>query len=305
MSVFEEMSELIDKYCEGEGVAQTPVSAMHLYRATGPSMKVPTIYKPCLCIIASGAKEVTLGEAVFSYAPGKYLVASVDLPIVGCVTNASAALPYRSLSIELDGQMLSDLVTQIDLQIGSTSESDCGLHVDDASDTLLDAVMRLLSLCDQKDDISVMAPMLLREVHYRLLRGLQGARIAQIGMGGSNMQRISKIIRLMKDDFATPLRVDDLAAQANMSPSSFHHHFKQVTSMSPLQYQKRLRLTMARQMMLTEMKDAATAAYEVGYESASQFSREYARMFGAPPMRDVSAILGRLGGDGTAAANAY
>ena len=119
------------------------------------------------------------------------------------------------------------------------------------------------------------------------------------------MQRISAIIRQMKDDFATPLRIDDLAAKANMSPSSFHHHFKQVTSMSPLQYQKRLRLTMARQMMLTEMKDAATAAYEVGYESPSQFSREYARLFGSPPMRDISSILGRLDSDGMAATNAY
>ncbi len=305
MSVFEEMTGLIDKYCKDEGPTDTPVAPLRFYRAIGPSLKVPTIYKPCLCIIITGAKEVTLGDDLFRYEPGQYLVASVDLPLVGRVITASSEQPYRSLSLELDGQMLSDLVTQIGLDIGAGSDSDRGLYVDQAGDALMDVVLRLMRLVDQKDDIAVMAPMLLRELHYRLLRGVQGSKIAQIGMGGSNMQRISAIIRQMKDDFATPLRIDDLAAKANMSPSSFHHHFKQVTSMSPLQYQKRLRLTMARQMMLTEMKDAATAAYEVGYESPSQFSREYARLFGSPPMRDISSILGRLDSDGMAATNAY
>ncbi|HAI30490.1 MULTISPECIES: AraC family transcriptional regulator [unclassified Thalassospira] len=293
MDSYQRLCELIDKYCEVDGAVRTAIDPVWMYRATNPTLKVPTIYKPCLCLIISGAKEVTLGQEVYRYEPGQLLAASVDLPLVGHVTNASEDAPYRSLSLDLDGQILSELVTNMDLDIGVDGDSTRGLFVEQTTQSLVDAVLRVVDLLDRPDEIPVMLPLLMREVHYRLLCTGQGVFIARLAMGGSNMQRISAVLRLMKDNFDKPLRVDELAQHANMSPSSFHHHFKQVTAMSPLQYQKRLRLTTARQIMLAEMKDAASAAYAVGYESTSQFSREYARMFGAPPMRDITAILGQ------------
>lgn len=291
MDSYQRLCNLIDKYCDPEGAVRTAIEPVWMYRATGLSLKVPTIYKPCLCLIISGAKEVTLGQEVYRYEPGQLLAASVDLPLVGHVTNASIDAPYRSLSLDLDAKILSELVTNMDLNIGLEGDSTRGLFVEQTTQSLVDAVLRVVDLLEHPDEIPVMLPLLMREVHYRLLRTGQGVFIARLAMGGSNMQRISAVLRLMKDNFDKPLRVDELAEHANMSPSSFHHHFKQVTAMSPLQYQKRLRLTTARQIMLAEMKDAASAAYAVGYESTSQFSREYARMFGAPPMRDVMAIL--------------
>ena len=291
MDSYQKLCNLIDKYCDADGAGRTAVDPVWMFRSTSPTLKVPTIYKPCLCLIVSGAKEVTLGQELYRYKPGQLLAASVDLPIVGHVTLATEDAPYRSLSLDLDAKILGELVASMDIKIGADGESPRGLFVEHTTETLTDAVLRVVELLDRPDDIPVMLPLLMREVHYRLLCTGKGAVIAGLAIGGSNMQRISAALQRIKDNFDKPLRVEELATYANMSPSSFHHHFKQVTAMSPLQYQKRLRLTTARQIMLAEMKDAATAAYAVGYESASQFSREYARMFGAPPMRDVTSIL--------------
>lgn len=295
MDSYQKLCGMIDKYCEADGAVRTAVEPVWMFRSTGPTLKVPTIYKPCLCLIISGAKEVTLGDELYRYEPGQLLAASVDLPIVGHVTLATGDAPYRSLSLDLDAKILGELVANIDIKMGADGESARGLFVEKTTESLMDAVLRVVELLDRPDDVPVMLPLLMREVHYRLLCTGKGAAIARLAIGGSNMQRISAALQLIKDNFDKPLKVEDLANRANMSPSSFHHHFKQVTAMSPLQYQKRLRLTAARQIMLAEMKDAASAAYAVGYESASQFSREYARMFGAPPIRDVMSILGQGG----------
>ncbi|AXO15959.1 AraC family transcriptional regulator [Thalassospira indica] len=295
MDSYQKLCGLIDKYCEADGAVRTAVEPVWMFRSTGPTLKVPTIYKPCLCLIISGAKEVTLGDELYRYEPGQLLAASVDLPLVGHVTLAAEDAPYRSLSLDLDAKILGELVANMDIKMGADGESTRGLFVEKTTESLTDAVLRVVELLDRPDDVPVMLPLLMREVHYRLLCTAKGAAIAGLAIGGSNMQRISAALQLIKDNFDKPLKVEDLANRANMSPSSFHHHFKQVTAMSPLQYQKRLRLTTARQIMLAEMKDAASAAYAVGYESASQFSREYARMFGAPPIRDVMAILGQGG----------
>lgn len=295
MDSYQKLCHLIDKYCETNGAVRTAVDPVWMFRSTNPTLKVPTIYKPCLCLIVSGAKEVTLGQELYRYEPGQLLAASVDLPLVGHVTLATENEPYRSLSLDLDAKILGELVANMDIKLGADGESTRGLFVEQTTESLIDAVLRVVELLDRPDDVPVMLPLLMREVHYRLLCTGKGAAIAGLAIGGSNMQRISAAVQLIKDNFNKPLKVEELANRANMSPSSFHHHFKQVTAMSPLQYQKRLRLTTARQIMLAEMKDAASAAYAVGYESASQFSREYARMFGAPPMRDVMTILGQGG----------
>lgn len=292
MNSYQKLSKLIDKYCEADGARRTAIEPLWMSRSTGLNLKVPTmIYKPCLCLIVSGAKDVTLGQEVYRYQPGQVLAASVDLPLVGHVTMASEDAPYRSLSLDLDGKIIGELVANMDIKIGADGESPRGLFVEQTTEHLTNAVLRVGELLDQPDDIPVMLPLLMREVHYRLLCTGKGPVIAALAIGGSNMQRISAALQVIKHNFNKPLKVEELASHAKMSPSSFHHHFKQITAMTPLQYQKHLRLTEARQIMLAEMKDAASTAYEVGYESTSQFSREYTRMFGAPPMRDVAALL--------------
>jgi AraC-like DNA-binding protein len=185
---------------------------------------------------------------------------------------------------------MSELIAQSGIDTHSGDKTSRGLFVGKLDEGMIDAVLRLARLLDTPKDIPILAPMLVRELHYRLLSGAHGAAIAQIAVAGSSTHRIAQAIRRMKSDLTLPIRVEALAATVNMSPSSFHQHFKAVTAMSPLQYLKRLRLTEARQIMLSEAADAASTAYRVGYESASQFSREYARMFGAPPIRDVSGL---------------
>lgn len=197
--------------------------------------------------------------------------------------------PFLGFKLNLDPLQLCDIIAQTELDIGK-KESVRGLFVGNADSSLIDCAIRLTKLLDTPQVIPFLAPMIIREIYYRLLIGEQGEAVRQIATAGSNMQRIAEVIKRLKADFTSPLRVENLALAANMSASSFHRHFRAITSMSPLQYQKQLRLLSARQMMLIENVDASQAAYQVGYESASQFSREYARMFGAPPIRDIERL---------------
>jgi AraC-like DNA-binding protein len=240
-----------------------------------------------LAIIVQGKKAALLGEETHRYDAGQYLVISVDLPLSGFVTQATPEQPYLGFRLTLDPRQFSDMIAQTpDRKEASVR----GLFVSNADAPLLDCALRLTRLLDTPQDLPVLAPMVMREIYYRLLTGEQGEAVRQIATSGSNMQRIAQVIQQMKTDFAKPLRIEDLADQVKMSPSSFHAHFKAVTSMSPLQYQKHLRLLEARRLMLTEPVNAVTAADQVGYESPSQFNREYARMFGAPPIRDITSL---------------
>jgi AraC-like DNA-binding protein len=215
--------------------------------------------------------------------------------------NASRAEPYLCVKIDLDAHALTEILSQSrSVRLGS-AVTPRGLFVGKMDDALLGAVLRLVRLLDTSHDIPVLAPIILREIHYRLLNGEHGQVIAAMAAVGSNLQRIAQTIGVMKADLARPLRIEDLAASAHMSVSSFHHHFKAVTAMSPLQYLKRLRLTHARQILLSDNTDAASTAYRVGYESASQFSREYARMFGAPPIRDIEGLRSSIASPDTGA----
>ncbi|MEG4091248.1 AraC family transcriptional regulator, partial [Microcoleus sp. Pol12B4] len=199
--------------------------------------------------------------------------------------------PYLGLKLNVDPRQLCDIITaQTKPSANKKENSVRGLFVSTADAPLLDCALRLTRLLDTPQDIPILAPMIIREIYYRLLIGEQGEAVRQIATSGSNMQRIASAIKLIKADFTKPMRVEYLAGQVHMSPSSFHHHFKEVTSMSPLQYQKQLRLLEARRLMLAENSDAANAAYQVGYESPSQFSREYSRMFGAPPIKDIERL---------------
>jgi AraC-like DNA-binding protein len=227
---------------------------------------------------------------LLKYGAGQYLIVSVDLPLSGFVVEATPDKPYLGLKLNLDLMQLCDLVAQMNPTSGRQKNSVRGLSVSNADVGTIECALRLVKLLDTPQHIPILAPMIIRELYYHLLIGEQGESVRQIATSGSSMQRIARAIKLIEAEFTQPMRIEDLARQVSMSTSSFHQHFKQVTSMSPLQYQKQLRLLEARRLMLAENTDAMSAAYQVGYESPSQFSREYSRMFGAPPIRDIQRL---------------
>jgi AraC-like DNA-binding protein len=250
---------------------------------------VQTVYEPAVAIVAQGCKRVMLADEIYHYDPAHFLLVSVGLPVAGQVINASPESPYLSLRIDLDPGQLSELI----LAAGppeAHGRPQRGLAVSQAEPPLLDAVVRLLHLLDSPRDIGVLAPLVLREISYRLLVGEQGPRLRQIAAGNGQARRVATAIRWLKDNFARPFSIEALAREVHLSPSGLHHQFKAVTAMSPLQYQKRLRLQEARRLMLSEALDAASAGFRVGYESPSQFSREYRRLFGQPPQRDLALL---------------
>lgn len=292
MNVCQELATLVTQQTNdcGNGVHQTAIPQLAFTRETEVSTEICDVTEPILAIIVQGKKEVLLGEETYQYGVAQYLVVSVDLPLKAFIIEATPDKPYLGFKLNLDPTQLCDIIDQIQASAGKPENSMRGLFVSDADASIIDCATRLTKLLDTPQDISFLAPMIIREMYYRLLLSDQGEAVRQIATSGSNMQRIAAVIRQIKVDFAKSLRVEALAEQANMSSASFHRHFKKVTSMSPLQYQKQLRLLEARRLMLTENADATHAAYQVGYESPSQFSREYSRMFGAPPIRDIEGL---------------
>jgi AraC-like DNA-binding protein len=287
-----ELATLVDRYTDGKesGLHTTVVDSVGFLRESDTSRVMRGVSKPILVIVVQGKKELLLNEETYLYGVAQYLVISVDLPICGFAVEASLDRPYLSFTLDLDPVQLCDIIAQINLGIDHKDNSMRGLFISDAEPSLIDCAIRLTRLLDTPQDIPFLSPMIIREIYYRLLMGEQGEAVRQIATPGSKMQRIAEVIKRIKTDFIKPLRVEDLAEQASMSPSSFHRHFKEVTSMSPLQYQKQLRLLKARHLMLAENADATHTAYQVGYESPSQFSREYSRMFGAPPIKDIERL---------------
>jgi AraC-like DNA-binding protein len=229
-----------------------------------------------------------LGDDTYVYDAHHYLITSVHLPTVVQVTEASREKPYLGLRLTFDLREISQLMADSNLPPPRTQQSSRGMATGMVTVPLVTAFLRLIDLLAAEEDIPILAPIIQREIVYRLLVGDQGGRLRQIAAAGSQSQQIARAIEWLKGNFNQPLRIDDLAAQARMSSSTFHHHFRSMTALSPLQYQKQLRLQEARRLMLAERLDAATAAFQVGYESPSQFSREYNRLFGAPPLRDIT-----------------
>lgn len=287
-----ELAALVDRHTNGRGngVHATAINPLVFMRECDTSKAMQSVSEPLLVIVVQGKKKVLENEETYLYGIAQYLIVSVDLPLSGCVVEATPDRPYLGFKLKLDPAQLCDIIAQSNPGIGKKENPVKGWFISDANPPLIDCAIRLTKLLDTPQDIPFLAPMIVREIYYRLFTGEQSEAVRQIATAGSNMQRIAEVIKQIKADFTKPLRVEDLAEQANMSPSSFHRHFKAVTSMSPLQYQKQLRLLRARQMMLAENADATQAAYQVGYESTSQFSREYARMFGAPPIRDIERL---------------
>jgi AraC-like DNA-binding protein len=286
----QQLLQLVQQLAVNEGLNSTAIPNVFCYKICHPLVTMPAVYEPCLCIIVQGRKNVLLGTDMLSYGELEFLVASVDLPILGTVVEASAQQPYFVIQINVDVRLLSELLLQMEYLAVANRKAECGLFIGQVDPQMGDSLLRLLALLQQPDDIPVLAESLVREMHYRMLRSNYGREIAQISLKGTPTQRISVAIQKLRRDYDQTVTIEELAGLAGMSVSSFHAHFKAVTNMSPLQFQKSVRLVEARSLMISQHMDAASTAYKVGYESPSQFSREYARMFGSPPARDIARI---------------
>lgn len=281
-----DLLELTLRHAGRSAATVTAVPGLHILRSDRSHTRVPAVLRPSLCFLVQGAKEVSLGSSVFHYRSTEFLFASVDLPVTGEVIEATPQKPYLCLALELDPSLVLELVSAGCKPV-DTAASSRAIFVGKKDASMTDAFLRLMQCLERPMDAQVLAPGIIREIIYRLLMGPYGAAVRDIGVPGSQTHRIAKVIERLKRDFHRPLRVDKLAQIAGMSVSSFHEHFRKVTTLSPLQYQKRLRLQEARRLLLAEAAGAADVAFKVGYESASQFSREYARLFGLPPIQDV------------------
>jgi AraC-like DNA-binding protein len=287
----DELVELLLACAPTDGIHPTGLPGVCAIRVSGPGEELAqTLHRPAVCLIAQGAKRVMLREELYAYDPSRVLVFSVDLPISAQVTDASPARPYLCFRLDIDPVQVADLVMQAAPVHKPTSDASRGLFLTSATPELLDTVVRLMRLVRSPQDLALLAPLAIREIYIRLLKSPEGERLAGIGRADAHVGRVAKAIAWLKENHSEPLRIDDLARRVHMSASSFHQHFRDLTAMSPLQYQKQLRLQEARRLMLAEGTDAATASHRVGYESPSQFSREYARQFGSPPARDIQRL---------------
>lgn len=283
------LASAIERQAAVDGSYETAVPALRLSRFSTPSDLVALVYEPCLCVVAQSAKEVLLAGEAYRLDPSQLLLVSVDLPVAARVVEASPDRPYLGVRIAFDPAVVGELLADgaAAPQPGPPARA---ITVTPAEPPLIDAVSRLVALLASPPDVGALSPLVLREITYRVLTGPQGVRLRQIASAGAPAHRIARAIRWLKEHFSEPLGVESLAGRVGLRPSAFHLHFKGVTGLSPLQYQKRLRLQEARRLMLGEGIDATEAAFRVGYESPSQFCREYRRMFGAPPRRDVTAL---------------
>jgi AraC-like DNA-binding protein len=268
---------------------------LKLYRFSHPSEPIHVVQEPAVFVVVQGRKQVTLGNEVYVYDRAHYLAVSVDLPVQGNVLEATPERPYLCVGLSVDPRELAALIVETGLQAPRDDHDGRALFLSRLRPPLLDALIRLVRLLETPEDIPAMAPLILREIGYRFLQSEQFGRLAQIAIGDGRLRRVSGAITWIKEHYSEPLQIEELARRVRMSPSALHHHFKAVTAMSPLQYQKRLRLQEARRLLLSGAPSAETVAYQVGYASASQFSREYARLFGQPPRRDAERVLEALG----------
>jgi AraC-like DNA-binding protein len=285
-----EMAALMMRFSGTDGVFTTPIARLSIIRGSRPHEPTPTVYKPSLCVIAQGSKQVALGNERYVYDRSRYLVASLELPVIGEVLDASTAEPYLCLCLELDPKEAASALLESSPLPPEEAAPTRGLFLARATVDFIDACLRLLRLMKTPEDIAALAPLAEREILYRLLRSPEGWRLRQMVSGNGQVRRIAKSLEWLKQHYHEPLRIEALAEAASMSPSSFHAHFKNVTAMSPLQYQKHLRLHEARRLLLGEGVDAATAGHRVGYDSPSQFSREYRRLFGVTPGKDTQEL---------------
>jgi AraC-like DNA-binding protein len=288
-----ELTKRIVRALPQDGVFE-PFPGLFLARSSRPTEHIHSVFTPAFCVIAQGSKQVLLGEEVFRYDPGHYLISTVDLPIVSQVVDAAPEEPYLSVRLDLDATLVASVLMESGLETRKGDAAVKAMDVSSIDADLLDAVVRLVRLLDSPDELRMLGPLVMREIVYRLLRGEQGARLSHLLAAGADARRISRAVKQLREHFDEPLKIETIARDLGMSVSGFHHHFKSVTAMSPVQFQKQLRLQEARRLMLGEDLDVASAGFRVGYEDPSYFSREYKKLFGAPPQRDIANLRSSL-----------
>lgn len=289
-----ELISLVNKHTSADGTTKTAIPGVSLFRASVMKSPVPSVYNPCLCIIAQGDKDVGLDKEKYHYGSLQYLTVSVDLPLMNMITKASMDKPYLLIKIDIDIKQLSDLLIEAQVPNLATVKTKRGIFVGNVDEEMGDAVLRLARLLNKPEQIPILAVQTLKEIYYRVLLSTNGGAFAQIALKTSPIHNVAKAIVYLKKNFRESISIKHLADIAGMSISAFHSHFKSVTSMSPLQYQKTLRLIEARSLIANSHTDIASAGYKVGYQSASQFSREYTRMFGNPPKKDIETFRKKL-----------
>ncbi|MHA3090579.1 AraC family transcriptional regulator [Acinetobacter brisouii] len=287
MGLNEILGRSIAQWTQGQHHVQTPITGLSLSRWEQPTEPTSYVMDACLCLIAQGQKQVMLGQEIYTYDASHFLFTAVDFPVIAQITDASPERPYLSVLLKLDPHLLAQIMLEAQISFQPSTRERKGVAVGTLTPDMLSAFIRLINLLSTPQDIAVLAPLIIKEIFYRLLISPQGERLKQIVTMGTTGHRIIRAIDWIKHQFSQPLCVEELAKRMGMSVSSFHQHFRDITSMSPLQYQKSLRLTEARRLLMTENRDISSASLQVGYESLSQFSREYKRFFGAPPSEDI------------------
>ena len=285
---------LFDHHAPSDGFFPAPIAGLQLIRASAPSEPLSVMYRPALCLVLSGRKRVYLNDQVTEYGSDGHLVISQDLPVIGQVVEATPLEPYLCVHLRIEHAEINQIVLDHGLPhepADATTQAARGLYVEPTTVPLMDAILRLVRLLDTPTDLAAIAPLVRREIVYRLVTSPNGWRIARTAKADCYDQRIARVLAVLRARFREPIGIPELADIAHLSPSALHLHFKTVTSFTPLQYVKQLRLQEARRLLVTTDMDAAAVAFEIGYESPSQFSREYARMFGEPPVRDRARLL--------------
>ena len=282
-----EVKAYVDAQGGGQGLFDTPMDSVKIVRSFQEMMPHRMVYRPSLCIVIQGAKQILFGEDRVDYGAMQCLIVSMELPASGRIAKASATEPYIGITIDFDIAMMREVIERMDTKPPTDATPGPCVFVTDVDDTLGECILRLIRMTQRPDAIPILYPSVMREIYYWLLSGMHGSEMRKLVLPGTHIDRVAKAIQALRLNFAQTLRVERLADLASMSPSSFHQHFKALTSMTPLQFQKQLRLLEARRLMATEAVNVADAAYQVGYESTSQFSREYSRMFGVPPKRSM------------------
>lgn len=288
-------ADAIARHAPHDGTFESALPGVKLIRASAPTMPMPVIYEPTVCFVAQGRKRAMLGTTAYNYDPANHLIASVGLPVMGRVTQASEALPYLSVQLDLDAPLLSELAIRHPPAPGAPIAFPTGLTLNETSLQLIEAVTRLVCLLDTPADIAGLAPLTIREILYRLLTGPGGGVIRHMAQADSRLNQIARAILWIRAHFTESCRIEDAADLAGMSRSTFHLHFKAITGMSPLEYRTQLRMQEARRLMVANAMDAASAGFEVGYDSPSHFSRDYSRIFGAPPAKDAIRLRAAAG----------
>jgi AraC-like DNA-binding protein len=290
----EELLERMARALPEDG-AREALDGLFLARLTKPAESALALYQPAFCFVAQGGKQVLVGDEVLRYDPGHYLLFTVDLPVIFRVEEASQERPYFGMRLDLDPSLVASVMMEAGAETrkGDASVKAIGVNLVDAD--LLDAVVRLVRLADKPGEQRILAPLIKREIVYRLLAGGEGARLGHlVASSRGDTRRISRAIGRLREHYNEPLKIEEIARELGMSVSGFHHHFKSVTAMSPLQFQKQIRLQEARRLMLGEDLDAASAGHRVGYEDPAYFSRDYKKLFGAPPQRDIARLRSNL-----------